>query len=152
MISRWYRSRSFWFGLAGLVMLLVTWFSAARAINRFYWRGSLVTCCFVMEPGVVHADIHRSRSTAGWPLPGFGMDTTKLTEDWKFHLTPFFRLRFSEGVQITVGHSIIVTVYLLAWITGMVWWLRRQQRLIHAPLPENHPELQPSVTSDRHHR
>lgn len=140
MISRWYRSRLFWLGLAGLVMLLVAWARCTRITYTLGVGGSMGfyfvrnDSTFIMFGHTTHAD---SR-IGGYTLPmGINWNDVPSPKGSRIiYFTPAFQREIEPGgsVHTYVAILVFVPVYCAMWLGGMVWWRRRKHRLLNTSL------------------
>lgn len=143
MTFRWYRSRSFWFGLAGLVMLLAMWICGMRSSQYFgVVRPASIT--YVEKDSAViefgYFDFSEAAEMGILLKPGPRWQVIRYPAD---HPSPVFPPAWgyektSDGsIYIRIGIWLIVTLYTVVWLVCMVWWLRRKHRLMNVRLPEN---------------
>lgn len=154
MTFRWYRSRLFWSGLTGLVMLLVMWGT---------WQRSFLGASFTVSTGSFYVGKDSSTIMLGhrdFSDPVFSSSTVAMKTgfDWLMidqgasHpiqvFAPLVRYQRFTGGLLLIGIWGIVASYMLVWYLALVWWLRRKHRLMNAGvagyhgLPAERPELQ----------
>lgn len=141
MPSRWYRSRLFWFGLMGLVMLLGMWLGYSRWIvtTQYNGRASAIGCG-KDSAGVYVGYIDFTAPDYPGSVPPTGLASSR-------HIIPGgapLEL-FATGIHTrsTVGgHFIlyfafwlIAALYTAAWVGGLIWWQTRKHRLISPSIP-----------------
>lgn len=136
MTVRWYRSRAFWAGLTGLVMLVGSFVFYARTLVSLNWSSAVDHYSISKGPdlmAVSHADL-RHPDLQGGPPPktGFLWHAYKFSEDVPVgRLVPPFKITDQpHGKSIFIAQWMVVVIYLLAWAGFMVWWLRRKRRLM----------------------
>lgn len=138
----WYRSRLFWLGLAGLVMLLLAWGIRRRT-----------TVILSADNGDFAVGVSRTSSVIGFRLdrPGSSPVFTWEVERVQRHrnwvppevFAPAIRISTIRGHSVSIGIWFIVLLYTAVWYGAMVYWLRRKYRIMMNPLGrENLPELQ----------
>lgn len=137
MISPWYRSRLFWFGLAGLLLLLVGWGAPPRGYAAVEFDFHRYTIVISKSNSAINASYngHEFRNpTLAHPAP------------WRVHSAKspsgvypkIFGAAISTGEgpmgsSISIGLWFIVALYAVAWLGVMGWWRRRRHRLMNAP-------------------
>ncbi|RYD19147.1 MAG: hypothetical protein EOP88_20075 [Verrucomicrobiaceae bacterium] len=138
MTTRWYRSRLFWFGLAGLVMLVGAGVSFEGKVSAAGWSGRDRSFGVWVDPdsvSVSYLDLrHPTRAGSTGGRAGFQTFTTEVDSTPTFWV-PAVRLdRDGATTQLHVGIWFILLLYSAVWFGSMVWWLRRKHRLIRQVL------------------
>ncbi len=141
MTARWYRSRLFWSGLTGLVMLVSSWFLFARTRATIGWLGTDSAYSAIKDSACIGLSYwnlrHRILRGATGLKPGFHAGKSE-GDPFPFDefFEPAFRYR-DQGYQkeIRIGIWFIVAFYTATWLGGMIWWQRRKRRLMHHSLP-----------------
>lgn len=146
MSPRWYLSRIFWFGLAGLLMLVVMWVTHQRSILIVGW-----TSGSGMEwygggwgEGVVYAgyvDYGHPDFAGTSRTPGFDFSRVSPPVDRPSHLfsSAFGRRTFGTVTVHFIGIWFITAIYTVTWYVGMVFWLRRKHGLMNTLPPAHRP-------------
>ncbi|RYD22529.1 MAG: hypothetical protein EOP88_07710 [Verrucomicrobiaceae bacterium] len=131
MTARCYRSRSFWFGLAGLVILLCGWIGFLKWTVNVSYSTSWMTVSVGKDFSsvrLVFCDIRGPSYPGHAPAPGLQVDPPHEND------VPFmesFGAAFDYG-SFFPGHGIIhiaiwliVAIYTVLWLAWVVWCLRR---------------------------
>lgn len=138
MILHWHRSRSFWLGLVGLVLLLAGWLSPwIPNIAFLYNSGPHI---YSLEKTVGHVGLYRMENrleTYGWVAvgnkPGSFWYFRIATEDVTWRNSTISRIDSPGMNGVKVGCWLIVAAYSGTWIGWLVWWQHRKRRLMNAP-------------------
>jgi hypothetical protein len=136
----WYRSRVFWFGLPGLVLLMFMWFGYPRSFHEAQWDTHHVRRSVGFGEGAVGFYVHTNSHWRGIEDisrgPGFHLDGYEVESGEE---APLFGPAFHSGSRVdsfrgytTVEFSLwfIVLLYLVLWLGTLVWWQRRRYRSI----------------------
>lgn len=145
MIRPWYRSRVFWFGLPGFLLLIWVWGAYLRKPVSACWGTQYAQYCLGWGDGLFEYIAIRYKYSAvltdGREQGFFLIDEPFYPEDETIvFASPFGVVQDSDGDSkvsgFSVGHWVIVALYTLVWISGLAWWQRRkylfQQRAVHA--------------------
>ncbi len=155
MNARWYRSRLFWSGLAGLVILVVSWGASYRMAAGV--SGEAPGWIGVIGKTPQSIFIFRlSYDTPGKrpifpaaPRVGF-FSRPGVPQYPGVFFVPVVEIEKSgNGRGIFIGIWAAITAYFFLWTGVLVWWQRRKHRLMKLSLPETPAGLQPGSHVDR---
>lgn len=127
VIFRWYQSRAFWIGLAGLLMLTVavchertSRLSVGIGMMRYYvgLRDGILGTGFVD-----HAYGTRTPPSSGVSCTSFGDDGQSAVD--RFHIDLILNRWRHSGTEIDMRG--VIAFYLVAWTSAFVWWQRRKR-------------------------
>lgn len=132
MRFRLLRSRSFWFGVPGLLFLLWAWWVSIGNISTMTIGGHGFKMPRRWEIGQAAGEVYATWGLGGWPdwkfYPYHGEMQVEARRHWRRNLTwvragdPAFR-------YLIVGHHWLVLGYLVAW-SGPVFWRSRRYRAL----------------------
>ncbi|RYD42308.1 MAG: hypothetical protein EOP85_11400 [Verrucomicrobiaceae bacterium] len=147
MTPRWHRSRSLWFGLAGLVLMAGAFLVYGRSTASVHWRHNGCVFSISKELNTVSFDRFdfRNLSHGGVSIanPGFRFGEYRSpthTRDLSA-VSPFTYQNDGFHRSIQIAQWFIITLYTIAWLGGMLWWLRRKHRTIHPITDGFSPEI-----------
>ena len=125
MTTPWYRSRLFWFGLPGLLGLLWMWFGYLTKDTGICWGTQQTAYCFFWGGAeaffFINPDLYPFLADSG-----YGYFNEPLSPEWETRIfAPAISLP-KDWVGIDVGHWLLVTAYLIIWISALVIWQRRK--------------------------
>lgn len=151
MTSRWYRSRLFWFGLPGLLLLLWLWLGHLGTVTRVQWAtsgsrawimawggGSVGGCVstervFMMPPGFrssftrirgpVKIVMRHFAGVQHWSLPLAEGNVSKVFEVEHLHGKP--------APALVLDLRLLAIIHTALWLGGLTAWQRRKHRLLH---------------------
>lgn len=133
MSSRWHRSRLFWLGLAGLVMLAAAGVSFRDKVSVAGWASARCSFGISASPdSIIFGYVnHRHPALAGSTSWKTGFHTYSVVASTPTLWVPAMRMD-QEGATIRIHLALwfILFSYSAVWFGGMVWWLRRKHRLI----------------------
>ena len=140
MHSSWYRSRLFWSGLPGLLLLVFMWFGYPKSFHEACWDTDHTRRSIGFGEGSVG---FYTQGNSHWrgiedlsPGPGFHLDGYAVEPGEE---APLFGPAFCSGSggdsfrsHTTVEFSLwfVVFIYLLLWLGTLIWWQRRKRRRI----------------------
>ncbi|RYD19150.1 MAG: hypothetical protein EOP88_20090 [Verrucomicrobiaceae bacterium] len=132
MPFRWYRSRLFLFGLAGLVVLLSGWFAFPRTAIQISFGTDLGRFAMMKEDGAVGFSYQHPSCSLLIPTDGFELTHYEQFSGYSIRLFApafgFFGISGWYGARI--GIWTMVLAYSLTWLGVLRWWLRRKYRLM----------------------
>lgn len=143
MTYPWYRSRSFWFGLVGLVMLLTGWLALPRSgLQLNYTKvspGGWPYVTYSVSRNVGNLSFCRMESvTSNSPRveeTGWRASTYRVGEVEGKDFFGEIWFAYDDGSGFAVANWFIVTTYIFLWLGGLVLWQRRKHRLMNASIP-----------------
>ena len=160
MHPRWFRSRLFTFGLAGLLILLTAWAVYPRSSLLLIHQGKTgITHAFIKSPdatGVRRIDnrrpgsINRNRpvlpmgtilkspglSRLGWRTAVHRHAEGDRYRTHYFSSPPWeISADYGWGQSFLIANWAILSAYLITWTSALILWQRRKHRLMnpHAP-------------------
>lgn len=132
----WYRSRLFWSGLTGWVMLVGSWAFYSRDVFSVGWTtgDTLYSLSKRSSALVVSKAEYRSSMRSVWP-PGFRITSYRLPPvTLAANGIPPFRMEkvTSGGVvhNLHIAIWFIAVTYTAAWLGALSLWQRRRHRII----------------------
>ncbi|RYD19149.1 MAG: hypothetical protein EOP88_20085 [Verrucomicrobiaceae bacterium] len=154
MPSRWYRSRLFLSGLAGLVMLLTAWgVYPASTLTVIHYTTRNTTWSYVRAPhatGITHRDYGAKPSprrmirvtkggtvvkpgwlwSRGWETGRHDYDKSDPHRPTWFSSPPYYRVDDDDWKSLYIANWLIATTYLVLWTGALVLWQRRKRRMM----------------------
>lgn len=139
-MTPWYRSRLFFFGLAGLVMLLWLWFGFPSISPSVAFHTSKSTYGASYEDGSFYYGYYQyahPENADAVPPSGFefAMQDNRNDAYWLNQVDLFDPALvvsigpWNGGVDLAIW--VIVVLYTALWLSGLVCWQRRKRRLMH---------------------
>ncbi|RYD42309.1 MAG: hypothetical protein EOP85_11405 [Verrucomicrobiaceae bacterium] len=147
MTPRWHRSRSLWFGLAGLVALVGAFLIYGRTAASMDWsnRNGLYGISKQWDTVALYRFDFRHPGHGAMPIPRPGFRFGKYNSPTHtvdlFTARPFKFQNDGMLMSIEVAQWLILVIYTAIWLSGTIWWLWRKHRLIRATTEGNPPEI-----------
>ncbi|RYD19935.1 MAG: hypothetical protein EOP88_17030 [Verrucomicrobiaceae bacterium] len=143
MRLKWHRSRFFWFGFVGLMLLVVGWVSFPGSDLMLDYtttgaphglRTGAITHSVGKDAGAVYfSRLEPDESPLGgfYRPPGWNRVSFPVAKDkWRFFPEEVCYYSDEPGIRhLAVASWLIVTIYVLVWLGGLVLWQRRKGRL-----------------------
>ncbi|RYD22527.1 MAG: hypothetical protein EOP88_07700 [Verrucomicrobiaceae bacterium] len=131
MISRWYRSRLFWCGLAGLLLLAGAWYGRLSGSERFMWISATNYYQLSLHPTRMDLESGRSDTFIGYFHFRY--------EDVEHGVGVFAPAVARLHAGFSLGYWFLLLSYTAVWLGALVLWQRRKQRLMPGVIknPEN---------------
>ena len=131
--------KTFWLGLFVLAFLGSSWIKSSNGSSSLTWLSARKDKAAVagQRHGLVkfeyYAHPHPTALRTGLSIRS---ETGDHPRTWIQPAIASYN-KDNDGWEISIAHWLIILLYLIAWLTTITWWHRRQRRLLesHASPP-----------------
>ncbi|RYD18960.1 MAG: hypothetical protein EOP88_20740 [Verrucomicrobiaceae bacterium] len=140
MSFHWYRSRVFWFGCIGLVMLLIAWLSFPQSHLELTYTpesdSGLTYITYSVSKELGNVEFVRWKNfprnspviqETGWRVLNRPLGKVEVQD-----LFGKIWFAYDDDSGFGVANWFIVAVYIILWLGGLVLWQRRKKRLMNS--------------------